>query len=631
MGLLDRVNQPADLLRLSPAELATLAEEIRQTILKTVAANQGHLSSNLGVVELTMAMHIVFESPRDRILWDVGHQCYTHKLLTGRRDGFPTLRKTGGLSGFPKPAESPHDWFHTGHAGTALSSALGLAVARDLKGETGQVIAVVGDGSFPNGMSMEAANQIGHLKPDMIVVLNDNEMAISKAVGAMSQYLTRIITSTRYGRFRDRVRTYLERYRRVGPAVSQLIKRLEADVTSIWGPGVLFEELGFRYLGPFDGNDIALMAEVFRQARFLKGPTLIHAVTKKGHGFAPAEADPITYYSPAGFDVVTGALAPKKAKLPSWSDAFTDALIRLAGEDPRIVAVTAAMLEGTMLKKFQERFPGRIHDVGIAEEHAVGFAGGLAAGGLRPVVAIYSTFMQRAYDQVMHDVCLQNLPVVLAMDRGGLVGEDGPTHHGVFDFAFLRHLPNLVVMAPSDENELVNMLATALSLNHPSSIRFPRGQILGVPVDPFPKPLPVGKGRLLREGNDVALIAIGTQVSVALAVADRLAAERGIRASVVDARFVKPLDEELIVSLAGRCGRIVTMEEHVRMGGFGSAVLELLAVRNIRVPVHVLALPDAFVEQGHPGILRERYCLAPGPAFEAVARFLGVRGAAAGA
>jgi len=625
MGVLDRVNQPADLLRLSPEELQVLAGEIRQTILKTVAANQGHLSSNLGVVELTMALHIVFESPRDRILWDVGHQCYTHKLLTGRRDAFPTLRRTGGLSGFPKPSESPHDWFHTGHAGTALSSALGLAVARDLKGETGQVIAVVGDGSFPNGMSMEAANQIGHLKPDMIVILNDNEMAISKAVGAISQYLTRIITSTRYGRFRDRVRAYLERYRRIGPAVTQLIKRLEADVTSIWGPGVLFEELGFRYLGPVDGNDLAVMTDVLRNAKTMKGPTLIHAVTKKGHGFAPAEADPITYYSPAGFDVTTGELAPKTEKLPSWSDSFTDALIRLAADDSRIVAVTAAMLEGTMLKRFQERFPGRIHDVGIAESHAVGFAGGLAAAGLRPVVAIYSTFMQRAYDQVMHDVCLQNLPVVLAMDRGGLVGEDGPTHHGVFDFAFLRHLPNLVVMAPSDENELANMLATALSLNQPSSIRFPRGQVAGVAMDPFPKPLPVGKGRLLREGDDLGLIAIGTQAPVALAVADRLAAEYGLRAAVVDARFVKPLDEELIVTLAKRCGRIVTMEEHVRLGGFGGAVLELLAAQDVRVPVRVLGLPDAFVEQGHLAGLRERYVLTPGSAFEAVAAFLGVR------
>jgi len=628
MGVLDRVNQPADLLRLSPAEREALAGEIRAVILDTLSKSPGNLSSNLGVVELTMALHIVFESPRDRILWDVGHQCYTHKLLTGRRDEFSTLRKEGGLSGFPKPSESPHDWFHTGHAGTSLSTAMGMAAARDLAGEKYRVIAVVGDGSFPNGMSFEAANHIGHVKPDLMVVLNDNEMAISKAVGAMSQYLTRLMTSVRYGRFRDRVRGYLERYRRVGPAVSQLIRRLEVDVTSIWGPGVLFEELGFRYLGPFDGNDLPLMIDVLENAKALKGPVLIHAVTKKGRGYPPAEADPIRYYSPSPFDVATGTIRPPRTRLPSWSEAFTDALIRLAEENPKVVAVTAAMLEGTMLKRFQERFPGRIHDVGIAEEHAVGFAAGLAASGLRPVVAIYSTFMQRAYDQVMHDVCLQNLPVVLAMDRGGLVGEDGPTHHGVFDFAYLRHLPNLVVMAPSDENELARMMATALSLNQPSSIRFPRGEVTGVAADPAPAPVAVGRARLVREGEDVALIAIGTQVAVATAVADRLYAKHGLRAAVVDARFVKPLDEDLILSVAGRCGRIVTMEEHARLGGFGSAVLEMLAARNVRVPVLVSGLPDAFVEHGGPSLLRERYGLSPDSAFEAVASFLGVRGGA---
>ncbi len=625
MAILERVNQPADLLRLSSTELATLAAEIRETILKTVAANQGHLSSNLGIVELTLAMHIAYESPRDRIVWDVGHQCYPHKLITGRRDAFHTLRKLGGLSGFPKQSESPHDHFHTGHAGTALSSALGLAVARDLKGEPWKVVAVVGDGSFPNGMSMEAVNHIGHLKTDLVVILNDNEMAISKTVGAISAHLARIITGEAYGRVREWTKGFLEKFRTVGPPMMQLAKRVEEDIKGFWGPGVLFEELGFQYLGPFDGNDLALMTDVLRKARAMKGPVLVHAVTKKGKGFARAEADPITYYAPSGFDPATGDLLPSRAKLPSWSDAFTDSLMRLAAADPAVVAVTAAMLEGTKLKKFQAKFPGRIYDVGIAEEHAVTFAAGLAAAGLKPVVAQYSTFLQRAYDQVMHDCCLQNLPVVITLDRSGVVGDDGPTHHGVFDFAYLRHLPNLVVMAPSDENELARMMATALKLKLPSTIRYPRGEVPGVPMDAVIEPLIVGKARVVREGADLALLSIGTQLPVALAVADRLAKESGVKATVVDARFVKPLDEALIVELAARCGRIVTLEEHVKAGGFGSAVLELLAARGIRVPLLVTGLPDAFVEHGTPRQLKERYGLAPEPVFDAVTAFLGTR------
>jgi len=623
MSILSRVNQPADLLRLSSAEMATLAGEIRETILKTVATNQGHLSSNLGVVELTLAMHYVFESPRDKILWDVGHQCYAHKLITGRRDLFPTLRKMGGLSGFPKQSESPHDWFHTGHAGTSLSSALGLAAARDLKGEAWKVIAVVGDGSLPNGMSMEAINHIGQLKPDLIAVLNDNEMAISKTVGAMSTYLSGIMTGSLYSRLRERTQEFLKRFTKIGPPIAQLAKHIEEDIKGWWGPGVLFEELGFRYLGPFDGNDLPGMINVFKRVKDLKGPTLVHVVTKKGRGYPAAEKDSVKYYAPSGFEVETGVILPSKSKLPSYSDVFTDTLIRLADEDRRVVAVTPAMLEGTKLKRFQEKYPARIFDVGIAEEHAVTFAAGMAAVGLKPFVSMYSTFLQRAYDQVMHDVCLQNLPVVVTIDRAGLVGDDGPTHHGVFDFAFLRHLPNIVVMAPADENELARMMATALRLNQPCSIRYPRGEVTGCPRDTVLEPLAVGKGRLVRGGTGVALLSAGTMLGPALAVADRLQAELGVAAAVADARFVKPLDEDLILKLAATCSRLVVLEEHVKAGGFGSAVLELLAAREMLTPVLQIGLADAFVEHGAPAQLKERYGLAAGPVFDRVRAFLG--------
>ena len=625
MGLLARINQPADLLRLSMADLAALASEIRQEILKTVSANQGHLSSNLGVVELTIAMHYVFESPRDRLLFDVGHQCYTHKLLTGRRERFSTLRQFGGVSGFPRPAESPHDTFQTGHAGTALSSAIGLAAARDLKGEDWKVVAVVGDGCLPNGMSMEAVNHIGQLKPDLVVVLNDNEMAISKTVGALSAYLSRIMSGNFYRRFRAWGENYLKRFTKVGPPLAHLAKHAEEEIKGLLGPGVLFEELGLRYMGPFDGNDMGLMIKTLKQAKELKGPTLIHVVTRKGKGFPPAEKDSITYYAPPTFNIVTGEIARKSVKVPSYSEVYTRTLIRLAEQDHRVVAVTAAMLEGTQLKLFQERFPTRIFDVGIAEEHAVTFAAGMAAAGLRPFVAIYSTFMQRAYDQVMHDVCLQRLPVAIGMDRGGLVGDDGPTHHGVFDYAFLRHLPEIIVMAPADENELAKMMALSLKLDSPSSIRFPRGAVAGVAVDTVLAPLPLGKGRRMRDGTDLALVSIGAMLPCAQAVAERLERENGVSAAVVDARFVKPLDADLIAPLASRCGRIVTIEEHSKLGGFGSAVLEMLAERGLAVPVLTIGLPDEFIEHGTIQQLKERHGLAPAAVYERVRSFLGVR------
>ena len=610
MSLLERVDQPADLLRLTVEDLEQLAGEIRGEILRTMSVTPGHLSSNLGVVELTLALHYTFDSPRDRFLFDVGHQCYTHKLVTGRRERFGTIRKAGGLSGFPDPAESVHDSFHTGHAGTSLSSALGLAVARDLRGEDFKVVAVIGDGSLPNGMSLEAMNHIGHLKPDLTVVLNDNEMAISRTVGAIAAYLGRIMTGHFYSRLREQMEKFLKRFQRFGPPMMVMARHLEADIKGLFGPGVLFEQLGFRYMGPYDGHDMKLLIEVFRNARKLKGPTLIHVVTKKGKGYPHAEADPIAYYSPAGFDVASGRLDPPSSRVPTYSEVYTQTLIKLADQDPRVVSVTAAMLEGTKLKYLQEKYPERSFDVGIAEEHAVTFAAAMASRGLRPFVALYSTFLQRAYDQVMHDVCLQGLPVVLAMDRAGLVGDDGPTHHGVFDFAYLRHLPNLVVMAPSDENELAKMMALAAGLGKPSSIRFPRGPVTGTAMDTVLSPVPLGRGRLVREGGDLAIVAAGTMLAPALEVAERLQAESGIGAAVADARFVKPLDADLIAGLAARCGRIVTMEEHSRVGGFGSAVLELLAERGVMVPALVIALPDAFVEHGPIPWLKEKHGLS---------------------
>jgi len=621
MGILERVNQPADLLRLNIREMETLAGEIRETILKTMSTTQGHLSSNLGIVELTLALHYVFESPRDRIIFDVGHQCYTHKLITGRRDKFANIRKFGGPSGFPRPSESPHDVFQTGHAGASISTAAGLAAGRDLRGEDYRVVAVIGDGSIGNGMAFEALNHIGQLKSDLLIVLNDNTMSISKTVGALSSYLYRIMTGGFYEHTRERVQKFLGKFRRFGPVVARLAKMAEEEIKSLWGPGVLFEELGIRYFGPVDGHDLPGLIKQLKQIKAVRGPRIVHVVTKKGKGYAPAEADPVRYYSPGPFDVPTGRIAPREAGPSSWSDQFTDALIRLAETDERVVAVTPAMLEGTMLKKFQERFPGRITDVGIAEEHAVGLAAGLAAAGLRPFVAMYSTFLQRSYDQVMHDVCLQGLPVAFVIDRAGLVGEDGPTHHGVFDFAYLRHLPNMTVMAPSDENELAKMLATSLTLKGPSSIRFPRGGGTGTAVEAHPEPLVPGKARTVRDGNGIALISIGTMLPVALEIADRLAAE-GVSAAVVDARFVKPLDEDMLAGLAARCGRLVTLEEHARLGGFGSAVLEALAAQGLATPVLQVALPDVFVEHGAIPKLKELYGLAAGPVFERVRAFI---------
>ncbi len=607
MALLERINSPEDLRQLTPGELETLAEEIRQHIIATVAETGGHLAANLGVVELTIALHYVFESPRDRIIWDVGHQSYTHKLLTGRRRNFPSIRQYGGLSGFPTPSESPHDAFGTGHGSTSIAAALGFAKARDLRGGNEEVVAVIGDGALTGGLALAGLNQAGALGADLLVVLNDNEMSISANVGALSGHLARLragLVEPAMQRMRAEVARAVHRLP-LGDTMLEALDRVRDGLKHLVVTGMLFEEMGFTYLGPIDGHSLPNLISVLNEAKRLKGPVLLHVVTKKGKGYKPAEDDPTRFHGTRPFDPSNGELRASSDG-PTYSDVFGRALLELAEQDCRIVAVSAAMIEGTGLACFQRAFPTRCFDVGMAEEVAVVFAAGLAAAGLRPVVAIYSTFLQRAYDQIIHDVALQNLPVVFALDRAGLVGDDGPTHHGVFDLSYLRHVPGMVCMAPRNEGELRRMLATALEVGCPTSLRYPRGQGSGEGLNEPLRALPVGKAEQLTEGTDVVLVAIGSMVDRALQAAE-LALGEGIRAAVVNARFAKPLDEELLCGLARQCGGVVTLEENVAAGGFGSGVAESLAARGLRVPIRILALPNAFVPHGDRGrLLAER-------------------------
>ncbi len=606
--LLKGIRGPEDLRHLDLAQLAQLAAEIREEIIGTVSRRGGHLAPNLGVVELTIALHYVFASPRDKIVWDTGHQCYAHKLLTGRLGAFPTLRSQGGLSGFCKRRESVHDVWEAGHAGTAVSAALGLATARDLLGQDGHVVAVVGDGALTAGMSFEALNNAGQAGTRLIVVLNDNSMSIAPNVGAVASYLMRLRSDSNYLRLKEDLTRFLERIPRLGRAMNRTAARLRDSVKQLFLPGMLFEELGFTYLGPVDGHHLGALVEAFRNARRLDRPVLVHVVTRKGKGYPPAEARPDVFHGVGPFDARTGRLA-EAAGPPSYTAVFGRALVRLAERRREVCAITAAMPEGTGLSPFAQRFPDRFFDVGIAEQHAVTFAGGLASAGLRPVVAIYSTFLQRSYDQVLHDVCLQNLPVVFALDRAGIVGADGETHQGAFDLAYLRHIPNMTVSVPKDENELQHLLATGLAHPGPFALRYPRGAGVGVPLDPEPAPLPVGEGEVLRQGREVAILAVGPLVYAALEAAERLAGE-GLAPWVVNARWVKPLDEELILRLAGECRALVTVEDGCRAGGFGSAVLELLAAHRVTdVRVAVLGLPDAFVEHGEREALLARFGL----------------------
>ncbi len=596
--LLDRIDSPSDLKPLSIAELETLAFELREEIVRVVSRTGGHLAPSLGVVELTLALLRVFDLPRDRIVWDVGHQSYVHKILTGRREQFETLRQYGGIAGFPRREESPYDAFNTGHSSTSISAALGMACGSGLTGDGGRAIAVIGDGSLTAGLAFEGLNQAGHLKKDLIVVVNDNRMSISKNVGALSQYLTRLRTAPTYHRLESEVWEIMGRIPAVGARARELTSRVLEGIRGVFTPGMLFEEMGFKYFGPIDGHNVELLVDAFERLAYIEGPLLVHVITQKGRGYGPAEEDASRFHGLGSFDKATGT-SKSKPKAISYTEAFGRSLATLADDDERIAAITAAMPGGTGLLTFAKNHPDRFFDVGIAEQHAVTFAAGLAASGMKPVVAIYSTFLQRAYDQIIHDVCLQSLPVRFMIDRGGIVGDDGPTHHGVFDLTFLRAVPNLVVMAPKDENELTRMVRTAIDRQDgPTAVRYPRGAGLGVRMDFDPDPIPIGEGERLRSGSDVSLIAVGSMVQVAVAAADILARD-GVEASVINARFVKPLDRKLIVEEAESTGRIVTMEENVVGGGFGAGVMELLqSVGLDDVGIRILGLPDHFVTHG---------------------------------
>ncbi len=602
--LLETIQSPADLKQLSPEQLPQLAEEVRECLLATVSETGGHLGSNLGAVELTLALHYCFTTPHDKIVWDVGHQAYTHKLLTGRRERFATQRQYKGISGFPKRCESEHDAFGVGHASTSISAALGMAVADSLDNLRNKVIAVIGDGSLTGGIAFEGLNQAGHLKKNLIVILNDNEMSISKNVGAFSAFVSRKMTTRHFRELKKEMKELLTNIPAFGKDILKFARRAENSLKGFLTPGALFEALGFDYIGPIDGHDLPALLEVFNNAQEFDGPLLIHVMTTKGKGYHPAESMPDKFHGVGAFDLSTGK-APAKSATVSYTEVFGRTLVELAKEDPRVVAITAAMPDGTGLNYFAEALPERFFDVGIAEQHGVCFAAGLAADGFRPVAAIYSSFMQRAYDQVFHDVCLQNLPVVIAMDRGGLVGDDGPTHHGVFDLSFMRHLPGLTFMAPKDENELRHMLKTALCLNKPVALRYPRGAGYGVELDQELHELPIGKGELLRTGKDLTIVAIGSSVMPALTAAEQLATQ-GIDAGVINARFIKPLDADLILTQARATGKVLTVEENVLQGGFGSAVLELLQDNGqSNVKVKRLGIPDQYIEQGTQAQLRK--------------------------
>jgi 1-deoxy-D-xylulose-5-phosphate synthase len=627
--LLDKINGPDDLKKLKKEELITLAAELREVVLETVAKTGGHLASNLGCVELSLALHYCFDSPQDRIIWDVGHQAYVHKIITGRRDQFHTQRQYGGISGFPKRAESPHDAFGTGHSSTSISAALGMAVARDLKENKNKVIAVIGDGSMTAGIAFEALNQAGHLHKNLIVILNDNEMSIARNVGAFSAFISRKLTGSYYRDLKKEMQGLLKSIPAFGQNILQFARKAENSLKGFLTPSSLFEALGFDYIGPLQGHNLPQLLEVLENVRSLEGPILVHVVTTKGKGYPPAEENPALFHGIGPFDRQTGKVKSGKGCPPSYTVVFGDTMVKLAAKDEKIVAITAAMRDGTGLAPFAKAYPERFFDVGIAEQHALTFAAGLAAEGFRPVAAIYSTFAQRAYDQVFHDICLQKLPVTLALDRAGLVGDDGPTHHGVFDLSYLRNLPELVLMAPKDENELQHMLKTAVYAGRPVALRYPRGAGVGVAIDPEPATLGIGIGEIVADGDDLAIVAIGVTVQPALQAA-KLLKERGIAASVINARFVKPLDRGLILAEAKRTGSLLTVEENALQGGFGSAVLELLEEERItNVRIKRLGIPDRFIDHGSQAQLRKELGLDAAGIATAAEAFLVAKGRSA--
>ncbi len=608
--LLDEITSPQILKKLTSTELEKLAGEIRTELINTVAVTGGHLAPNLGVVELTIALHQVFDTSQDKLVWDVGHQSYVHKLLTGRVQRFGSLRQHCGLAGFPKREESIHDCFNTGHSSTSVSAALGLALARDLQNKKHHVVAVIGDGALTGGMSFEALNMAGHRNSNLIVILNDNEMSIAENVGALSGYLTRMRTDPKYYKGREELEQMLRKIPSIGPTVLKAMERVKDSFKHLVVPGMLFEELGFTYLGPIDGHNLGALKKVLWDAKSMHGPVLVHVITKKGKGYKPAEQNPDKFHGTGPFEVASG-MTYKHDTRPSFTEVFGKCLVKLAKQQSNILAITAAMPEGTGLSYFAKELPQRFFDVGIAEQHAVTMAAGLAVEGFKPVIAIYSTFMQRAYDQILHDVCLQQLPVMIALDRAGIVGEDGPTHHGLFDFAYLRHIPNMVIMAPKDENELQHMLKTAVEYDGPIALRYPRGIGVGATLEENLSSIPIGKAEVMREGQDYTILAIGSMVFPALQAAELLA-KRGIEATVVNCRFVKPLDQELLLEKIRQTKKVLTIEEHVLQSGFGSAVLELLEEHNLTdVKITRLGIPDEFVEHGTTEILKQKYCLNP--------------------
>ncbi len=594
-GILNRIDSPQDLKALSSEELGALAAEIREEIISVVSQNGGHLAPNLGVVELSLALHYVFNPPRDKIIWDVGHQAYTHKLITGRRRRFHTLRRYRGISGFPKREESPYDCFGTGHASTAISAALGMAKARNLKGEDYKIVAVVGDGSLTAGLAFEGLNNVGASDTDIIVVLNDNKMSISPSVGAFSKYLTNVLTVPSYNRLRAEIWDFIGRLPEFGGKLQAAVRRLDESLKGLVLPGIFFEELGFRYIGPLDGHDLPLLVKTLEAIKGLKEPILFHALTEKGKGYKLAQENLPKFHGLGAFDKVTGEV--KKSKNPSYSQVFGKTIEDLAEREERIVAITAAMSLGTGLEGFSKRFPQRFYDVGIAEQHAVTFAAGLATQGLRPVVAIYSTFLQRAYDQIIHDVALQKLPVVFAIDRGGLVGEDGPTHHGSFDLSYLRAIPNLILMAPKDEVELRQMLYTAIRYEKgPVAVRYPRGAGFGLPWEGRWRRLKIGSWEVLKEGEDLVILAVGSMVYPALKAAESLSKWR---VGVVNCRFIKPMDTAILQKIAEKGIPILTVEENSSLGGFGSGVLETWAELGLPpTRIELMGIPDKFIEHG---------------------------------
>ena len=600
--VLEKINKPNDIKELKPYELDLLAEEIRQFLIEKISKTGGHLASNLGVVELTMAMHLAFDLPEDKIIWDVGHQSYSHKLLTGRKEGFDTLRKYGGMSGFPKRKESKCDCFDTGHSSTSISAGLGYAQAREITGAGYKVVAVIGDGALTGGMAYEALNNASQLKSNFIIVLNDNNMSISENVGGLSRHLSNLRTADAYRELKSGVVNSLNRIPRYGERMVERIRKTKSSIKQLLIPGMLFENMGITYLGPVDGHNVPELVKILKEASKVQGAVLVHVITEKGKGYPPAERHPARFHGTDAFDVETGLPLSKKQKA-NYTDIFSTVMRKMGDRDEKVVAITAAMADGTGLKRFRNMFPQRFFDVGIAEEHAVTFAAGLAAAGLKPVFAVYSSFLQRAYDQILHDVCIQDLPVVFAVDRAGLVGSDGETHQGIFDLSYLSSIPGMTILAPKNKWELSDMLKFAIQFGHPIAVRYPRGEAFDGLKD-WRAPIRYGRSEVIYEESGIALVAVGSMVKTALEVRSRLA-EAGYPCTLVNARFVKPLDEELLRSLAAGHRLLVTLEENVRSGGFGEHVTEYLNRCGANVRIVNIAIPDEYVEHGNVDILRK--------------------------